>query len=217
MFDKEANNIDAVTVSTPDHMHGTAAMWAMARGKHVYCQKPLTRTVWEASELTAGAAEVRRRDADGQPGLLERRRAPMLRDHLERRYRQRDGGPRLDQSPGTSIGRKVRMWFRRKRRFRRRSIGKRGWAAPRCVRTARPMCRTTGAASRISAAARSATWLATSSVRRTWRCAYGADQRRVRQAGGQRQIHVPARCRSSVSTSLPAARCRPSACSGMTA
>ena len=33
MFDKETNNIDAVTVSTPDHMHGTVAMWAMARGK----------------------------------------------------------------------------------------------------------------------------------------------------------------------------------------
>jgi predicted dehydrogenase len=57
MLDKETSNIDAVTVSTPDHMHGTAAMWAMARGKHVYCQKPLTRTVWEANELTAGAAK----------------------------------------------------------------------------------------------------------------------------------------------------------------
>jgi predicted dehydrogenase len=55
MFDKETGNIDAVTVSTPDHMHGTAAMWAMSRGKHVYCQKPLTRTVWEASELTKAA------------------------------------------------------------------------------------------------------------------------------------------------------------------
>ena len=56
MFDKEEKNIDAVLVSCPDHMHGTAAMWAMVRGKHVYCQKPLTRTVWEAQQLTAAAA-----------------------------------------------------------------------------------------------------------------------------------------------------------------
>ncbi|HUP04658.1 MAG TPA: Gfo/Idh/MocA family oxidoreductase [Bryobacteraceae bacterium] len=56
MLDKEGANIDAVTVSCPDHMHATAAMWAMERGKHVYCQKPLTRTVWEAQQLTAAAA-----------------------------------------------------------------------------------------------------------------------------------------------------------------
>jgi len=57
MLDKEGKNIDAVTVSTPDHMHGSCAMWAMERGKHVYCQKPLTRTVWEARELTRAAEE----------------------------------------------------------------------------------------------------------------------------------------------------------------
>ncbi len=59
MLDKEARNIDAVTVSTPDHMHATAAMWAMTLGKHVYCQKPLTRTVWEARQLTAAAEKYR--------------------------------------------------------------------------------------------------------------------------------------------------------------
>jgi predicted dehydrogenase len=57
MFDKELKNIDAVTVSTPDHVHGSASMWAMTRGKHVYCQKPLTRTVWEARELTLAAGK----------------------------------------------------------------------------------------------------------------------------------------------------------------
>jgi predicted dehydrogenase len=59
MLDKEGRNIDAVTVSTPDHMHGTASMWAMVRGKHVYCQKPLTRTVWEARELTRAAEKYK--------------------------------------------------------------------------------------------------------------------------------------------------------------
>ena len=57
MFDAESKNIDAVTVSTPDHVHATAAMWAMARGKHVHCQKPLTRTFWEAGELRKAAAK----------------------------------------------------------------------------------------------------------------------------------------------------------------
>lgn len=59
MFDKESRNIDAVTVSIPDHMHATASMWAMERGKHVYCQKPLTRTVWEARELEKAARKFK--------------------------------------------------------------------------------------------------------------------------------------------------------------
>src|SRR5689334_10480201 len=57
MLDKEGKNIDAVNVSIPDHMHATAAMWAMERGKHVYCQKPLTRTIAEARMLTEAAAK----------------------------------------------------------------------------------------------------------------------------------------------------------------
>lgn len=51
MFDKMANEIDAVTVSTPDHMHFPIAMAAIALGKHVYVEKPLTHSVWEAREL----------------------------------------------------------------------------------------------------------------------------------------------------------------------
>jgi hypothetical protein len=55
MLDKEAKNIDAVIVATPDHMHAAATMAAMERGKHVYTQKPLTRTIWEARMLTQAA------------------------------------------------------------------------------------------------------------------------------------------------------------------
>ena len=55
MLDKHERDIDAVIVCTPDHMHGMASMWAMERGKAVYCQKPLTRTIWEARELTEAA------------------------------------------------------------------------------------------------------------------------------------------------------------------
>ncbi|HPS02303.1 MAG TPA: Gfo/Idh/MocA family oxidoreductase, partial [Candidatus Sumerlaeota bacterium] len=43
--------IDAVTVSTPDHMHFPAAKMAIEMGKHVYVQKPLTHCIWEAQEL----------------------------------------------------------------------------------------------------------------------------------------------------------------------
>ena len=59
MLDKEGKNIDAVTVSIPDHNHAMAAMWAMERGKHVYCQKPLTRTVWEARQLESAARKYK--------------------------------------------------------------------------------------------------------------------------------------------------------------
>jgi hypothetical protein len=55
MLDKEAKGIDAMIVTVPDHMHATAAMWCMERGKHVYVQKPLTRTIWEARQLKDAA------------------------------------------------------------------------------------------------------------------------------------------------------------------
>lgn len=55
MFDKEHKNFDAVMIGTPDHHHYPATIIAMQLGKHVYTQKPLTHTPWEARELTKAA------------------------------------------------------------------------------------------------------------------------------------------------------------------
>lgn len=56
MLDKEAKSIDAVTVSTPDHSHAAATLLALRAGKHVYCQKPLARTLGEVRAVMAEAA-----------------------------------------------------------------------------------------------------------------------------------------------------------------
>jgi len=58
MLDREAKNLDAVTVSTPDHMHAPATLTALQMGLGAYTQKPLTRTVHEARALTLAAREA---------------------------------------------------------------------------------------------------------------------------------------------------------------
>jgi len=52
MLDKEHKNIDAVMVTTPDHMHAVCALPCMQLGKHVYVEKPLTHDIYEARVLT---------------------------------------------------------------------------------------------------------------------------------------------------------------------
>jgi predicted dehydrogenase len=59
MLDKEEKNIDAVTIGIPDHMHANAALNCMQRGKHVYVEKPLTRTPWEARLLADAAVKYK--------------------------------------------------------------------------------------------------------------------------------------------------------------
>jgi predicted dehydrogenase len=57
MLDQLGDRIDAVTVSIPDHNHAVASAKAMQMGKHVYCQKPLTHSIWEARRLGEIAKE----------------------------------------------------------------------------------------------------------------------------------------------------------------
>ena len=57
MLDKE-KAIDAVLCATPDHVHAYVTIMALKRGKHVYCEKPLTHNIWEARQVAKVAKET---------------------------------------------------------------------------------------------------------------------------------------------------------------
>jgi predicted dehydrogenase len=58
MLEKEGKRLNGVTVSTPDHMHAPVTMTAMQMGLATYTQKPLTRTIYEARQLTLAARKA---------------------------------------------------------------------------------------------------------------------------------------------------------------
>ncbi|MDH4239104.1 MAG: Gfo/Idh/MocA family oxidoreductase [Phycisphaerae bacterium] len=67
MFDKQ-KDIEAVVIATPDHTHAVITMAALERGKHVYCQKPLTHTVYEARKITEAARRYKVQTQMGNQG-----------------------------------------------------------------------------------------------------------------------------------------------------
>ncbi len=56
---EEEKSLDAVVVTTPDHIHAPAAVMAMKLGKHVYCEKPLTHSIHEARVMRETAAKFK--------------------------------------------------------------------------------------------------------------------------------------------------------------
>jgi predicted dehydrogenase len=76
MLDEMDRQIDAVTISTPDHTHFHPALKAIRMGKHVYCQKPLTHSIWEARVL---AEEARKHGVATQMGNQAHAGEPIRR------------------------------------------------------------------------------------------------------------------------------------------
>ncbi len=71
MLDKYGGDIDAVTVSTPDHTHAAASVMAMKMGKHCFCQKPLTHSIHEARTMAQVAKEKKVATQMGNQGTSE--------------------------------------------------------------------------------------------------------------------------------------------------
>lgn len=115
MLEEMDKSIDAVTVSTPDHTHAPAAAMAMRMGKHCFCQKPLTHTLWEARRLGEIAREKKVATQMGNQGTAAanlRRSAAMVRAGALGTVREvhvwtnrpvwEQGGPRPASTPAPS-------------------------------------------------------------------------------------------------------------------
>jgi predicted dehydrogenase len=68
----EVKEIDGVVIGTPDHHHAFASVAALKHGKHVYCEKPLTHSVWEARQVRLAASEAKRCTQMGNQGQASR-------------------------------------------------------------------------------------------------------------------------------------------------
>ena len=98
LYAEMMDKIDAVTVSTPDHMHTIITAEALKAGKHAYTQKPLTRTIGEARYLGYLAKKYGVCTQMGNQG------SSLRRAGSSRRYRRNQEGSHLDQPSGLGSG-----------------------------------------------------------------------------------------------------------------
>lgn len=112
MLEKEHKSIDAVSVSTPDHMHAVQAMAAMQLGKHVYVQKPIAHDIYEARMMTEAARKYKvvtqmgnqGASGDGVRTLIDWYKAGLIGDvHTVYCYTDRPVWPQGIQWPKTNI------------------------------------------------------------------------------------------------------------------
>ncbi len=134
MLDKSGKDIDAVVIGTADHMHATCALACMESGKHVYVEKPLTRTPWEARLLAQAAEKYKVATQMGNQGYSHD--ATRVAARFCGRARSEKCGK---YTHGTDVraGRRGCRRSRRPRRCRRAWIGTCGWEARRRGRTRR--------------------------------------------------------------------------------
>ncbi len=155
MLDKEGKNIDACTIGIPDFMHATVALACMQHGKHVYLEKPLTRTPWEARLLQDAAVKYKVATQMGNQGFsheCNRVAAEMvwsgaIGDVTEAHFSTSPGTHPTglkELPPSGCCSQHARL-------------GPVARRPPPRVLSARNMCRTTGAGFWISAPGRSAT------------------------------------------------------------
>ena len=182
LFDEMSGGIDAVTVSTPDHMHAIIASLAMKQGKHVYCQKPLVQTIYEARYLRNLAKSGKLvtqmgnqgSSADGLRRAVEVIQAGIIGQvHEVHIWTNRPVWPQgMDRRPARI-------------RFPPGWIGTSGLARLPCGPTnTESITRSSGAAGRISAPAHWATWPVTPSICRSARCAWAIRRRSKRRLSG---------------------------------
>ncbi len=107
MLDKMAKGIDVVFAAVPDHSHAAAALAAMQAGKHVLCEKPLTRTVYEARVMREMARKQKVATQMGNQGSASnsfRRGVELMQEGALGEITEwygfnADGGPNFKEPP----------------------------------------------------------------------------------------------------------------------